>query len=204
MTCCANPHNIVDSKHATAGAPSPPMAIVQMTIEGGRCALGGRSWPLHPFPLRFPFMQNTAKMKGICGGNGRSGHGRPSGANRGLQLLSKLYLQAADEAPAVGGPVLTMLWEVQSSQQVIVKRLGAAATNAAVEPHYLKKFRSAAASKAKTKERRAAVGWTRDEGRRPNTYLTQKKGRVLLTVARCCGPKRSGDDAGVYCGGGGG
>ena len=38
-----------------------------------------------------------------------------------LQLLGKWYLQAADEAPAVVGPVLTMLWEgVQSSQQVIV------------------------------------------------------------------------------------
>ena len=37
-----------------------------------------------------------------------------------LQLLRKWYLQAADEAPAVGGPVLTMLWGVQSSQQVIV------------------------------------------------------------------------------------
>eukprot|EP00956_Cyclotella_meneghiniana_P023956 scaffold47562_cov61-Cyclotella_meneghiniana.AAC.2 len=30
------------------------------------------------------------------------------------------YLQAANEAPAVRGPVLTMFWGVQSSQQVIV------------------------------------------------------------------------------------
>eukprot|EP00956_Cyclotella_meneghiniana_P007069 scaffold9608_cov44-Cyclotella_meneghiniana.AAC.2 len=112
----------VKIKIPTTGASSPPMAIVKMTIEGGRCAPGGRSRPLHPFRLRFPFMRNTAKMKGICGGNGCSGRDRPSGANRGLQLLRKWYLQAADKAPAVGGPVLTMLWGVQSSQQVIVTR----------------------------------------------------------------------------------
>ena len=52
MTFCDNLHNIVDSKHATTGASSPPMAIVQMTLEGGR------------------FASVPQKMKGICGGMG--------------------------------------------------------------------------------------------------------------------------------------
>eukprot|EP00956_Cyclotella_meneghiniana_P015705 scaffold24337_cov82-Cyclotella_meneghiniana.AAC.5 len=63
-------------------------------------------------------MQNTAKIKGVCEGNGCSGCERPPRANRGLQLLPKWYLQAADEAPAVGGPVLTMLWAVKSLDEV--------------------------------------------------------------------------------------
>eukprot|EP00956_Cyclotella_meneghiniana_P040132 scaffold187550_cov56-Cyclotella_meneghiniana.AAC.2 len=95
MTCCANPHNIVDSKCPTTGALSPPtitMAIVQMIIEGGQYAPGGYcSWPLHPFPLRFPLMQNTAKMKEVCGGNGCSGRNRSSGANHGLQLVLRKW-----------------------------------------------------------------------------------------------------------------
>eukprot|EP00956_Cyclotella_meneghiniana_P004892 scaffold6048_cov90-Cyclotella_meneghiniana.AAC.7 len=51
-------------------------------------------------------------MKGICGGNGCSGcdRDRPPEANQSLHLLHKWYLQAADEAPAVRGPVLAMMW----------------------------------------------------------------------------------------------
>ena len=96
MTCCANPHNMVDSnKHPATGASSPPMAIVKMTIEGGQFDPRGRSQPLlHPFPPQIPNCSYCVNhINGIC---------------------------TDDEAPAVGGPVLTMLWRMQSSQQVII------------------------------------------------------------------------------------
>ena len=122
MTCCelCTSHNIVNTGPPTAGASSAACKYNLRSSCTPRFAPGGLSWPLHPFPLRIPFMQNTAKMKGICGGNGSSGRDRHPGANWGLQLLRKWYLQAAYEAPAVRRPVSAMLWGVQSSQQVIV------------------------------------------------------------------------------------
>ena len=102
MICLPYPHhNIVNSPHLTTGAPSPLLAFIQMTLGGGQLALGDLPRPLHPFPLRlrFPFMQNTAKMKGIWG----------------VQIVL-----VADEAPLVSGPVLTMLWGYEVTRQVIV------------------------------------------------------------------------------------
>ena len=70
MTCCEPhcraPHNIIDSAHLTTGASSPLTTTVKMTLEGGRFARRGLSPSLCPFPYRFPFTLNKAKMTGIC------------------------------------------------------------------------------------------------------------------------------------------
>ena len=73
--------------------------------QNGKACLGGL---IAAAAAIFP----QTKMKGICGGNGCSGcdRDRPPEANQSLHLLHKWYLQAADEAPAVGGPVLAMMW----------------------------------------------------------------------------------------------
>ena len=120
MTCCTNPlTSSANIRPPTNRASLLPMAIVQMTIEGRRFAPRGRSWPLHPFPLRFPFMQNTAKIKGICGGTRCSSHDWPSGVNRGLKLLRKWYCSLRWSSGGQRSYIDDVVG-VQSLQQVIV------------------------------------------------------------------------------------
>ena len=114
------PHNIVDRGRQPTSDHRSFMAFIQMSLGGGRFALGGRSWPLHPFPLRFQIPRNTAKMKGIWGENGCSGRDRPPRANRRIWHSSKWYWWMADEAPVVICGLSTMLWGSKRRVQVIV------------------------------------------------------------------------------------